>query len=130
MWITPGSYGSIQGENEWIGYMYNYGKTSDCGDNVRTRKALVANRWHTVKQYYKMNTIAANGTPNANGVHKMWIDGVEVVSNTGVKYRDNTTLHINYVFWSIFRGGATLDWATPTADAIDFDNILITTPGI
>src|SRR6187399_1386303 len=51
MWITPGSYGSVQGSNEWIGYMYNFDKKETCGDNIRTGKALVANQWHTVKQY-------------------------------------------------------------------------------
>ena len=127
MWI---SYPSVPGENEWVGYMYNYAKTDACGDNVRTGKAFLANRWYTVKQYYKMNSIAANGTPNADGVHKMWLDGVLVSDKAGMKYRSDRNLHINYVFWSIFRGGGTLDWATPTAESIDFDNILVTTPGI
>ncbi|MGB4759461.1 MAG: polysaccharide lyase [Candidatus Saccharimonadales bacterium] len=122
MWITPGSYGSVTGSNEWIGYMYNYNKKDACGDNIRTRKAFQKGVWHKVKQYYKLNTPG-----QANGVHRMWLDGVQVINNTSFQYRNNNNLQINYMFWAIFRGGGTADWATPTDGIIDFDNLLITT---
>lgn len=123
MWITPGSYGSVSGENEWIGYMYNFNKKDACGDNIRTGKVLQRATWHTVKQYYKLNTPG-----QANGIHRMWLDGVQVINNTSFQYRNNSDLHINYLYWAIFRGGSTADWATSTDGIIDFDNILITTP--
>lgn len=123
MWITPGSYGSVTGDNEWIGYMYNFNKQDACGDNIRTRKALQRGTWHTVKQYYKLNTPG-----QADGIHRMWLDGVQVINNTAFQYRNNSDLRINYMYWAIFRGGSTADWATPTDGIIDFDNILITSP--
>jgi hypothetical protein len=123
MWITPGSYGSVTGANEWIGYMYNYNKNDACGDNIRTAKALTRGTWHTVRQYYKLNTPG-----QANGVHRMWLDGVQVVNNTSFLYRNNSDLHINYMFWAIFRGGNTVDWAGDTTGTIDFDNLRITSP--
>lgn len=123
MWITPGSYGSVTGDNEWIGYMYNFNKQDTCGDNIRTRKALQRGIWHTVMQYYKLNTPG-----QANGIHRMWLDGVLVIDNTSFQYRNNVDLRINYMFWAIFRGGSTADWATPTDGIIDFDNIRITSP--
>ena len=123
MWISKGSYKSVVGNNEWIGYMYNYGKTDLCGDNIRTNKEFSNGGWHTVKQYYKLNTPGS-----ANGIHRMWLDGVQVINNTSYKYRDNANLHINYMFWAIFRGGSTPEWGVPTTGYIDFDNLLITTP--
>jgi hypothetical protein len=121
MWITPGSYGSVRGDNEWIGYMYNFHKVADCGDNVRTGKAFVLGAWHTVKQYYKMNTPG-----QSNGIHRMWMDGQLLVDNTAFQYRNTADLHINTIYWSIFRGGSTSDWSTSNPGPIDFDNLLIT----
>lgn len=127
MWITPGSYPSVTGANEIIGYTYDYAKQSACGDNQRTNAALTAGAWHTIKMTYRMNTIAANGTPNADGVFKMWIDGTLVKDVENFLYRNNTDLHINYLYWEIFRGGGTQTWAAPTTGTIDFDNLHITT---
>ncbi len=123
MWITPGSYGSVTGTNEWIGYMYNFDKKDACGDNQRTGKGFTLGQWHTVRQYYKLNTPG-----QADGVHRMWLDGVQVINNTAFLYRNNTDLHINYLFWANFRGGSTSSWATAHDGIIDYDNLLITTP--
>jgi len=128
MWITPSSYSSVKGSNEWIGYMYNYDKADACGDNLRTGKALTAGTWHTVKQYYKLNSISANGTPNADGVSKMWLDGVLVRDASNVLYRSNAELHVNYLYWEVFRGGGDLTWASPTKGTVDFDNLVISSP--
>lgn len=127
MWITPKSYGSVTGTNEWIGYMYNYNKVATCGDNQRTSKAFTLATWHTVKQYYKMNTIASNGTPNADGVHKMWLDGTLIKDTENFLYRNNAGLHINYLYWEIFRGGGST-WVSPTQGILDIDNLIISSP--
>lgn len=123
MWITPGSYGSVNGSNELIGYMYNYNKKADCGDNVYTGKAFTPGAWHTIKQYYKLNTPGS-----ANGIHRMWLDGTQIVNNTSFSYRNNSSLHINHIFWAIFRGGSTVQWAGNRTGYIDIDNLEITTP--
>jgi hypothetical protein len=126
MWITPGSYpGSSSSPNEWIGYMYNPTRQNSCGDNIQTNRSFVAGQWHTIKQYYKLNTPG-----QANGVHRMWLDGVQVVNATNSVYRTATDVHINYIFWAVFRGGGASDtrWQSPQTDSIDFDNLLIATP--
>ncbi|WAX55913.1 hypothetical protein M6B22_15395 [Jatrophihabitans cynanchi] len=125
MWITPSSYPSVTAANEWIGYMYDYKKAAACGDNLRTGKALTAGTWHTVKQYYKLNSISASGTPNADGVSKMWLDGVLVRNASDVLYRSSAGLHINYLYWEVFRGGGDSTWASPTEGTVDFDNLVI-----
>jgi hypothetical protein len=108
--------------------MYNYNKKDTCGDNQRTGKAFTKGTWHTVKQYYKLNTIASNGTPNADGIHRMWLDGTLVKNSPNFKYRNSTSLHINYINWHIFRGGSTSGWWSPTPGVIDIDNLKITSP--
>lgn len=126
MWTKPGT----AGVGRWIGYMYNKYKVSDCGDNVPTNRAFTANKWHKVKQYYKMNTIGTDGTVNADGVHKRWFDGVLIVDKNNFRYRDNSNLHITHIFWAIFRGGSTMDWASSTPGPIDIDNLIIESPGL
>ena len=125
MWITPSSYPSVTGANEWIGYLYDYNKAQACGDNETTHKAFAAGTWHTVKQYYKLNSIRSDGRPNADGVLEMWLDGKLVRDTENILYRNNTGLHINYLYWEIFRGGGDSTWASPRQGGIDFDNLVI-----
>lgn len=131
MWITPAAgFGKENPKSpvEWIGYMYNFAKKNDCGDNVRSGKSFVAGTWHTIKQRYKMNTFNADGSPKTDGVHQMWFDGTLAVDNQAVAYRTNPDLHVNYLYWEIFRGGSTAAWAGSITNTIDFDNLLITSP--
>ena len=109
--------------NEWIAYMYNPGKRSDCGDGVNPHRNFTANRWHTIKQYYKLNSVGV-----ANGIHTMWFDGERVSHTSNFVYRTNPNVHINLVYWSIFRGGSTQDWAGSSTGSIDIDNVLIVAP--
>lgn len=126
MWITPGSYpGSSSSPNEWIGYMYNPPRKSECGDNIQTDRSFVAGRWHTIKQYYKLNTPGS-----ANGIHRMWFDGTQVVNTNNVVFRTASDVHVSHIFWAIFRGGGATDtrWQSDRVGYIDVDNLLITTP--
>jgi hypothetical protein len=122
MWRVPSS-----GKVEWRGYMYNNFKKERCGDTIQTKTGFVAGKWHTVKQYYKMNSISG-GKANADGTHRMWIDGELVAESTSYRYRSDTKLHANMIYWEIFRGGSSSPWATSRVGYIDIDNLLITAP--
>ncbi|MGN6607442.1 MAG: polysaccharide lyase [Jatrophihabitans sp.] len=127
MWITPSSYPSVAGPNELIGYAYDYAKQSTCGDNQRTNTAMTAGTWHSVTMSYRMNTIGSNGVPHADGVFKMWLDGRLIKDVQNLQYRNTANLHINYLYWEVFRGGGDQSWAGRTTSTIDFDNLSITT---
>ncbi|MGN6607613.1 MAG: polysaccharide lyase [Jatrophihabitans sp.] len=125
MWITPASYPGVSASNELIGYTYDFAKQASCGDNLDTGRSISAGVWHTIKMYYRMNTVTADGTARADGVLKMWLDGALIKDLENFRYRDNTGLHINYLYWEIFRGGDTMAWASPRTDTVDFDNLVI-----
>ncbi len=136
MWIGPPAYNSVPTPpgNEWIGYMYNYKKTSTCGDNIRTSKGFAVNKWHTVKQYHKLNGFNVDGTPRADGIHRMWLDGVLVKDSTSYIYRYFPELKATHIAWAIFRGGGSSDpvgtWDSRRTGHIDIDNLLVKSPGL
>lgn len=131
MWITPGSYpGSSSSPNEWVGYIYDPTQTAgNYGQNRQTNVSFSAGQWHTVTQYYRMNTINVEGlSGNSDGIHRMWLDGNLVYENTTQVFRLYQAANITHLMWHMFYGGATFDWA-PAVDAdVDIDNLLVTTP--
>lgn len=133
MWITPSAgFGSENPKSpvEWIGYIYDPTQgAGSFGQNRRTGKSFIIGQWHRIKQSYKMNTIATEGsTPNADGVHRMWFDGELVFQKTNQVYRYFEAGRITHLVWDMFYGGNTASWA-PAADTdIQVDNLLITSP--
>ncbi|MFZ1812572.1 MAG: polysaccharide lyase [Candidatus Saccharimonadales bacterium] len=130
MWITKGSYPSVAGTNEFISYIYDPTQApGNYGQNRRTGKAFVADQWHTVTQYYKMNTIATEGVSgNTNGVHRVWFDGQLVYENTAQVFRIYEAAKITHLLWHMFYGGGDYNWAPSYDSDIDIDNLRITTP--
>jgi hypothetical protein len=121
MWLGKGSYGWVTGTNMAVSYMYHPGQKSQYGDNVQWKKEFSAGRWHVVKQCYTMNTVG-----KANGQLRAWFDGQLVVDDNAFVYRTRNDVHINYLNWSVFRGGATLDWAGDRTGYVDFDDVVVT----
>lgn len=111
-----------------VGYLYLPLQTADTtGLDVETGKFLVANQWHKLKQYYKMNTVTSEGTGVANGVHRIWLDGVLCYESTTTVFRVYQEAMITHMQWSNFYGGADAAWG-PTSDTNQqFDNLVITT---
>jgi hypothetical protein len=122
MWLTPKSYSWAGPTNMAVSYMYSPEMSSHYGDNIRWNKGFTAGTWHTVKQCYTMNTVG-----QANGKLHAWIDGTQVLALNNYVYRLRDDVAISHLNWSIFRGGATLDWAGTRTSHIDFDNVTITT---
>ena len=124
MWLGPKAYSWAGPINMAVSYMYHPGQTDIYGDNVRWNKAFVAGQWHTVKQCYVMNTPGM-----ADGTLQAWFDGTQVLDLHNFVYRSaaRSDLHINYINWSIFRGGGDLTWASSRVGYIDIDNVLVTT---
>lgn len=136
MWHGPPAFNvTATGKgNEWIGYMYTYRKANGaCGEDIKTGKGFDLNKWHTIKQYHKLNTVTG-GVPNANGVHKMWLDGVLIKDVNNYLYRNSTAVPITTIYWSMFRGGSEASpagtWDSAREGRIDIDNLVIKTPGV
>ncbi len=122
MWLGPKAYSWAGPNNMAVSYMYSPDQKSTYGDNLRWNKAFKAGVWHKVKQCYVMNTLG-----QADGVLRSWMDGVLVYEDTHYVYRTHPDVHIGYMYWAVFRGGADVAWAGARASNIEFDNVVVTT---
>jgi hypothetical protein len=121
MWLGPKAYSWAGPTNMAVSYMYHPGQAGTYGDNVRWNKPYIAGTWHTVKQCHVMNTVG-----RADGVLRAWMDGSLVVNDEAYTYRTSDQVHINYIAFSLFRGGNTASWAGSWDGFVDIDNVLIT----
>lgn len=114
-------------------YMYGYDQVSEFGDHVKytvggtgsgssgTSVIYAPNTWYTVKTHYQMNTAGA-----ADGILRTWLNDAIVVNRTNRAYRSATNVKIGLLFWSLFRGGSTAGWQSPTEDYIEITSVKIT----
>jgi hypothetical protein len=115
MW---GANGSMDAYMYYPTQPYHYGQGFDWSGKVSD------GRWHVLRQCYVMNTVG-----QSNGVLRAWLDGVPVLNRTNHVYRLNNTVHISHMMWSIFRGGATMDWAGQRDSHLDIDRVRVSTRG-
>ena len=121
MWLGPKAYSWAGPTNMAVSYMYGPAQVSRYGDNLQWRKAFKAGRWHSLRQCHQMNTPGVR-----NGLLQAWLDGRRVVNRTNYLYRTRSDVAINYLSWSIFRGGSDMSWAGSHTDQIDIDNLTVT----
>ncbi len=113
MWGSGGSVSS---------YMYHPKQPSYYGQGFGWSRRVDDGRWHVLRQCYRMNTVGKK-----NGVLRAWLDGARVLNRTDFVYRLKNTVHISHLMWSVFRGGATMDWAGHRDSHVDFDRVRVTT---
>lgn len=121
MWLGPTAYrfaGEGGNSNMAVTYLYHARQTGIWGDNIQWHRPFVADRWHHVEQCFIMNTPG-----QADGKLEAWIDGQMVVDRSDVLYRDDPAVHITHFDWSVFRGGGSSLWASPTDGYVDIDNL-------
>ena len=76
--------------------------------------------WHTVVHRIKMNAPGSS-----NGVMQAWFDGVKVLDQSGMRFRDIDALGIDMFYFSTFFGGSDASWSAARAEYILFDNIRV-----
>lgn len=104
--------GSSYGGNPIYGDKFSW-KQADGKPVVVTKGAK-----HEIMFYARMNTPGKK-----NGIHKVWYDGVLVLSLNNLEFRKALTLGFDTVGVEIFRGGNDQSYATPhdnTLDVSDF----------
>ncbi len=94
--------------------------SSGCGKGDAGQ--LVNNRWYRVEQYVKMNTPGA-----ADGVARVWVDGILSYEKTNVIFREvgHDNLHVRTVWLNVHAGGEGVGPAETTA--IYLDQMVVTT---
>ncbi|MBE7462740.1 MAG: hypothetical protein HS116_04505 [Planctomycetes bacterium] len=91
-------------------YLYYYhmdmGKWGSNGEqNQGAPISMTPGRWYAIEMMLKANTPGAS-----DGELKLWIDGVLKAQHTGIRWRTDAELKINYVNHSAYFGG---DWTSP-----------------
>ena len=71
-------------------------------DDDGTPVTLDKGEWNTIELHYRMNTLG-----RANGVHRAWLNGDQVVDLDAVEYRTNAyrDLGVNEIRFDFFYGG-------------------------
>jgi hypothetical protein len=117
-----------------VGYFYSPQLApNSIGNDLATGQFLYSNQWHHIKQYHKMNTVTTEGstTPPADGIHRIWLDGVLVYESLTTVYRFYSDANINRLCWDNFYGGNDANDGFPWGPRVDadqqFDNFVVTT---
>jgi len=84
------------------------------------------NTWHHVETYFKMNTVS-NGNPVADGIMRMWVDGVSVYNVTNRIYRNGQNPNLK---WRTFVIAPWIGDGSPQAQTMWIDDLTVanTTP--
>ena len=79
--------------------------------------------WHHIEQYVRMNTIGS-----ANGIIRIWLDGVLVMEETGFEFRiAGATFTIDNFYFSTHMGGSGSEYAPDVDVYAYFDDLTIST---
>src|SRR6185436_112896 len=109
LWHTPQS---LRGHPDiyhlatyYYGADHSIAQYSGVGDTRFSRGFMKAGRVYSIEEEIKVNTIT-NGVPNADGVERIWLDGVLVYENTAIKMRGYDQVRIQDIPWvDIYHGG-------------------------
>jgi hypothetical protein len=85
--------------------------------------SIPKNEWVHMETYLKMNTISEN-MGQADGIMKVWIDGVNVIKHTNIVYRTNQDATKK---WAQFVLGPWIGNGSPIAQIMWIDELTIGT---
>jgi hypothetical protein len=90
---------------------------------LRGRWHFVPGRWHQVTQQILLNTPG-----QADGLLRMWLDGVAVGEASGLRFRDHPAVRIDGVFVDLFFGGNDDSWAARADTHVDLAEFTVVAP--
>ena len=89
----------------YYGVEHPLSQFSGLGDTRFTKGFLKAGRVYSIEQEIRLNTLT-NGVANADGIERVWIDGVLMYENTAVRIRGYDNVRIQSIPWmNIYHGG-------------------------
>ncbi len=103
-------------------YIYHQNRTTTCGtayDSGNTFEFKIG-EWYTVSIYTKVNS----GMTKSDGVAKLYIDGVQLIEVTGIKFRNTNdySSKITKASFNTFFGGSGQDYAPDVNVSAYFDD--------
>lgn len=106
---------------EVIVYFYYIDMNSKYGESVDSGIYFETGKWYRLTQRIKLNEDNLS-----NGIMQVWIDGVEVINNTNIRYRLWGKGNIDSFYFSTFHGGADESWMPQNDSYALFDNFKVT----
>ncbi|GIZ52513.1 polysaccharide lyase [Noviherbaspirillum aridicola] len=108
------------------GSVYAYLPTS-----VKYGTSLVRHRFHFKKGVWHrvVQEVVLNDPGQANGVVRMWFDGVAVGEATGLVVRTDDALKVDGMFFDVFYGGNDDTWAPSVDTTIEFADFVVRAGG-
>jgi hypothetical protein len=83
--------------------------------------------WHNITQRIVKNTFT-NGSPNADGINEIWIDGKLVFQEKNLKLLSMDSKGIDGFFLGTYYGGGSIDYTPVYQCDVYLDNVVIWTP--
>lgn len=120
---------TIGGQDRTLGevYLYHPDKPGDYGDDIyfdNRQFEFQSGRWYQLRQYIKMNTPG-----EYDGVLRVWVDGEQVISKTGLRFRLSGDVGIDHLSFTTFFGGGDGSWAPSSDQHAYFDDIHVYSGG-
>jgi hypothetical protein len=106
-----------------MGVCYNDGSWYSSNVWEALTGSVPTDKWVHVETYFKMNTISGN-IGQADGVMKVWIDGVNVMDYTNIVYRTNQDATKK---WSQFVFAPYIGDGSPIAQTMWIDELTVGT---
>jgi hypothetical protein len=102
-------------------YAYHAGLPGPWGERMALAAPPVeAGRWYTLTQRIRLNQGAAD-----DGELEVWLDGRLVLHRRDIPWRRGEQGRIDALFFSVFHGGNTPDWAPRHDSALAFDDFRV-----
>ena len=131
MWRTNGSGGSTTTGStaNIVQYVYHPDQPSNFGEDFRWDdgpggiwSTFESDRWYHIQHRIVMNTPGVN-----DGIAQGWLDGVLVLDEQSIRYRDVVSLGVDQLYFSTFFGGSSSEWAPSKEETIFFDDFTVAT---
>lgn len=108
-------------------YSYHLDKRDQWGANYEVRRhvPIRVGGWHCVERHMKLNSVAAAGEANADGIEELWVDGQLTIRNAAVRFRRTPKLRITYFTLETYYHGLPKDYDVSHPIKVFYDNLVI-----
>ncbi len=105
-------------------YAYTLGKSARYGDSLgRGSLHFFPGRWQALEQEIQVNRPGI-----ADGVIRVWVDGVQVFEKLDAVFRDEAEVAVDGLIFSTFFGGHDPSWASPVDQTVEFRDFSLSLP--
>ena len=94
------------------GYIYNLDQGGPFGNKLTWAGTVLAKeRWFSIEQYVKMNSISGpfdkvgNGTAEKDGIYRVWVDGVLAREKTDMRWTRHPDFGLQSFWFNWYHGG-------------------------